>query len=239
MKNRKKFCSIIICLITAILFLNYDLWGTQKTIPEVANTSFYVGNGLWDWTIYIKASEEILGDIRCVEYHLHPTFPNPIRTVCETKNPLYPFGHSTNGWGFFQITVKIRYEKGAPVELKHMLKFESQEVEEPLSIVTKNDANLIGEDFWDWTVYIRAQKDVLDQILLVEYTLHPDFLDNVQEVFEPKNSFRAFPLSGVSSGIFRIKIRVFLKNGQVQYLTHDLNFRDNMITEETQTYIFH
>jgi len=47
----------------------------------VANTSTYAGSGRWNWTIFIDADAATLRQIKCVEYTLHPTFPNPVRTV--------------------------------------------------------------------------------------------------------------------------------------------------------------
>lgn len=223
MIRRISLCSFTVCLISVMLFLATDLFG-QMMIPEVANTSRYVGKGRWDWIVYINAPEETLHNIRCVEYHLHPTFPKPTRTVCELGDPLFPFGHSTNGWGIFQISVKIIYKNGRSIELKHMLKFESLEVEEPLQIAARNVAHSPRDRLWDWTVFIRGSDEELEQIQLVEYTLHPDIQDNVQEVLERGRGVRAFPLSGISSRVFQIRIRVFLKNGRVQYLNHDLEF---------------
>ncbi len=45
------------------------------------NTSKPAGDGRWDWTVYVTAPPAVLNEIRCVEYTLHPTFPNPIRRV--------------------------------------------------------------------------------------------------------------------------------------------------------------
>lgn len=225
MTRRIYFCSFCTCLISVILFLASDLLG-QKTIPEVANTSRYVGKGQWDWKVYINAPDKILHNIKCVEYHLPRTFPNSIRTECELGNPLYPFGHSTHGWGTFKISVKIIYKKGRPIELEHTLKFESLEVDEPLQIGARSVAYFLGEGLWEWTVFIRGSEEALEQIQLVEYTLHPDFRDNIQEVLERGSRVRAFPLSGISSRAFQIRIRVFLKNGRFQYRDHDLKFWD-------------
>src|SRR6516165_7227020 len=57
-------------------------------VPKISNTSTYAGAGRWDWTIFVDADPNTLEQIDCVEYTLHPTFPNPVRKVCsqpETK----------------------------------------------------------------------------------------------------------------------------------------------------------
>jgi transcription initiation factor IIF auxiliary subunit len=205
-----------------MLFLALNLFG--QTILEVANSSRYVGKGRWNWTVYINAPEEILRRIERVEYHLHPTFPNPIRIVDTLGDPRYPWGYSTNGWGIFQISVKIIYLNGRITELPHMLKFESLEVEEPLPIRVRNVARSLRNNLWGWTVFIRGPEEALEQILLVEYTLHPDILNNVREVPTQGSGVRTFSLSDKSSRPFQIRIRVFLRNGRVQYLNHVLIF---------------
>ena len=59
--------------------------------------------------------------IEKVEFELHETFRNPYR---ERVRP--PFEISTNGWGTFEIPIKIVWKKKLnlpPTYLEHMLSF--------------------------------------------------------------------------------------------------------------------
>jgi transcription initiation factor IIF auxiliary subunit len=69
----------------------------------VTNTSSYAGGGRWAWSVFVDADAETLRQIECVEYTLHPTFPNPVRRVCNQSKT--GFALSTNGWGTFRLAV--------------------------------------------------------------------------------------------------------------------------------------
>ena len=80
---------------------------------------------------------------------------------------------------------------------------------------------------WDWTVFIQGPEHLLDQVDYVEYTLHPSFRSPPQIVKHRGTGPYAFSLSASGWGTFNIKIRVFLKNGHVQHLSHFLRFVDS------------
>lgn len=77
----------------------------------------------WDWTIFVKAQEDVLEQIEYVEYKLHPTFPNPVRIVNQRGSGPYAFPLTTTGWGTFTVKVKIYYMDGTYQRLAHSLKF--------------------------------------------------------------------------------------------------------------------
>ncbi len=111
------------------------------------------------------------------------------------------------------------------------------EVEVALPITANNVAtkSTTTEGNWDWTVFIQAPEEVLDQVDSVEYTLHPTFFDPVRIVDERGTGPYAFSLSRTGWGTFGIKIRVFLKNGRIHYLTHLLRFSDLKILPSEET----
>lgn len=188
------------------------------------NTARYAGDGWWDWTVYIQAPPEVLEQIKCVKYTLHPTFPDPVRTVCETKDTNYPFGYSTSGWGTFEIKVNVEYIDGEGLPLRHMLAFKAPSAREDLPIETRNVAKKVGKRLWRWTVFIRAPQDALELIQCVEYTLHPTFPDPVQEVCQMGTVEQPFALTAQGWGTFAIGVRVFLNDGSVKELAHQLRF---------------
>jgi transcription initiation factor IIF auxiliary subunit len=87
------------------------------------NVATQVRPGLWDWTVFIEGDEDQLSQVQCVQYTLHPTFPDPVRTVCERGSGPRAFPLSASGWGTFQITVRIMTKDGKTYELKHDLAF--------------------------------------------------------------------------------------------------------------------
>ncbi len=224
MRRRRYLVSyIIIGALVSMWFMLFPLISAAQEI-KARNTSRYVGNGKWDWTIFIQASEQVLDDIKCVEYTLHPTFPNPIREECSLGDLRYPFGHSTNGWGTFEIPIKITSKNGTVRSLKYNLKFVSRPVEDPLPIKPDNVATKseTKEGYWDWTVFIQGPDDILDQVQCVEYTLDPTFPNPVREICDRGTEPHAFALTTSGWGTFPLRIRVFLRDGRVQELPYHL-----------------
>lgn len=111
-------------------------------------------------------------------------------------------------------TIKLLEDTIAPV------------VADELPIETGNVAKRVEGDsrLWDWTVFVHAPEDILSQIRCVEYTLHRTFRNPVSEICNRGTGHQAFALSARGWGTFRIKIRVLLKNGDIQNLVHDLRF---------------
>ena len=82
------------------------------------------GNEWWAWKVFITADEKVLNQIQCVEYTLHPTFTNPVRTVCK-KGKDKAFALSSEGWGTFSIKIRVRFKNGDYQDLNHELEFEN------------------------------------------------------------------------------------------------------------------
>jgi transcription initiation factor IIF auxiliary subunit len=87
-----------------------------------------------------------------------------------------------------------------------------------------NTSRPLEKGWWEWTVYITGAPKVLKQIECVEYTLHPTFPKPVNRVCSIGDDRYPFALSATGWGTFRVGIRVFLSDGQVSELTHDLKF---------------
>jgi len=188
------------------------------------NTSRYLGNGRWSWTIYLKGTDNTLRDVTCAEYTLHPTFPNPVRKVCNRGNSDQAFALTSSGWGVFEISIKIFLKNGRTRQLRHMLTFETPSVASSLALKTGNIATQVRPGWWRWTVYIEGSENDLRQVRCVEYTLHPTFPDPVKEVCQRGSGSHAFALSENGWGTFPIHIRVLLRDGEVQKMTHELTF---------------
>ncbi|HKA59308.1 MAG TPA: pYEATS domain-containing protein [Gemmatimonadales bacterium] len=191
---------------------------------SATNISRYMGDGRWDWTIYLVGAPEVLRDVRCVEYRLHPTFPNPVQKICSIGDPTRPFALHSNGWGTFEVGLTVTLRSGEVRQFQHMLSFETPTIERPLSLTAANRAKEVRDGWWAWTVFIRGPEEALRHVRCVEYKLHPTFPDRVRTVCDRGRGSEAFPLSSSGWGTFTVQIRVILDNGRVQELAHELEF---------------
>ena len=186
----------------------------------VKNTATYIGAGRWDWTIFVEADPDSLRHIECVEYVLHPTFPDPVRKVCNQQKT--NFAYSTNGWGVFTVKVNIRYKDGHVDTRKHLLVFSSASPTTPLNVAVKNRSKQIEPGWWVWALYADGAKTELDRIRCVEYTLHPTFANPVRVICDRPSRFE---LSARGWGTFTVGVKLMLKDGSVRSLSYPLELR--------------
>jgi len=81
----------------------------------------------WEWTAFIEStSPDKLADIKYVEYHLHPTFIEPIK---RRRNANKKFSLTTVGWGTFLLKAVVYFKDSSkkPKPLEHYLEFEGVE----------------------------------------------------------------------------------------------------------------
>ena len=106
-------------------YLELDLGESQRFGKiSTGNTSRPLGRNRWEWTVFIVADEATLNDIACVQYILHPTFPNPINMICERGSGSGKgFFLKGTGWGTFPIDVEIIFKDGRRKYLQHPLRF--------------------------------------------------------------------------------------------------------------------
>ncbi len=224
MHRRIYFVSNIILAAAVGTFLTLAALPVTAQEISAANTSKYLGGGRWEWTVYINAPQPVLQDIQSVEYTLHPTFPDPVRRVNGIGDPRHPFGLTTNGWGTFEIPIRVAMKDGSVRSLRHTLSFVAPPVDQALPVAAANDASKQPSGMWIWNVFLQGPANALNQIRCVEYTLDPTFPNPVREVCRRGKLVRTFSLNGTSWGPFLIHIRVFLKDGHVQEMAHELKF---------------
>ncbi len=97
---------------------------TRQLPIQINNIATKNNAGSWDWKIFLESSEDILNQVKCVEYTLHPTFPNPVQEICEKGNSeTQAFVLTGNGWGSFEVNIRILLKDGGIQKLIHTLKF--------------------------------------------------------------------------------------------------------------------
>jgi transcription initiation factor IIF auxiliary subunit len=89
-----------------------------------------------------------------------------------------------------------------------------------MSLKLRNDWNYVGDDRWDWEVYLVGDKPKeLAAVDYVKYILHPTFPNPIREIHDRSRGFR---LKTNGWGSFEIKAFVYLKNGKKLDLKHNL-----------------
>jgi hypothetical protein len=84
----------------------------QITVGHVVTS---VGKDLlntWMWTVFIQGTDAVLDQVKCVEYILPPTFPNPRRVVCERGTGPTAFPLSLRGSGTVEIQIRVHMGDG-------------------------------------------------------------------------------------------------------------------------------
>ena len=84
------------------------------------------------------------------------------------------------------------------------------------------DYKYVGEDYWEWSVWIDGPKKELDRVESVTYTLHPTFPKPVRIVESREDRFR---LSTAGWGVFTLYAKVEHKDGSTERLKHELELR--------------
>lgn len=85
---------------------------------KVKQDSVYQGGEWWKWSVWLEGSAKELAAIDHVVYTLHPTFPDPVRTV---KNRRTAFKLESSGWGEFEIYLQIAHRDGKVRKRRHWL----------------------------------------------------------------------------------------------------------------------
>jgi hypothetical protein len=70
-----------------------------------------------------------------------------------------------------------------------------------------------GYDIYAWCVFLDETAEIVNNIQMIEYTLHPTFRNPVREVTDKEHRFA---LQSEGWGTFKIDIRVFFEDGTEQ-----------------------
>jgi len=88
-----------------------------------------------------------------------------------------------------------------------------------MMLMLSQDYEYKRNDWWEWSVWVDAPEQELDQIEYVEYTLHPTFPRPVRQISDRATKFR---LQSAGWGQFEIFAKVVHKNGEETPLEHFL-----------------
>ncbi|WP_291131693.1 pYEATS domain-containing protein [Flavobacterium sp. UBA7682] len=77
----------------------------------------------------------------------------------------------------------------------------------------------IGDDYWDWAVWIEAKKEDLEKIEFVTYNLHHTFINPVRVIKDRESKFK---LETSGWGTFTIYAILTFTNNTIIQLEHEL-----------------
>lgn len=194
-----------------------------------ANTARYIGHNRWEWTIYLQGREQELNRIQQVQYRLHRTFRPSVIPVKRNHDPAppydpkHPFGLTRKGWGIFEVLITVSFDDSPPRQFRHMLDFTASPFTDyhlDLAVNNISQRDERRENWWHWKVYIKGNNESLDKVQCVRYTLHRTFPNPIQEVCERGDTAYPFALTRSGWGEFNIRVRIFLRTGEVRDLEH-------------------
>jgi transcription initiation factor IIF auxiliary subunit len=70
------------------------------------------------WQVFMDEAPETLATVRSVEYRLHETFPDPIRT---SEDREHRFAIELEGWGEFRILITVYLHDGGEERTEYHL----------------------------------------------------------------------------------------------------------------------
>lgn len=86
---------------------------------RIRNSWKYEGEDWWSWNAFLDDSGSgDLSNVSYVEYILHPTFPNPVVTISDSKDG---FVLEASGWGTFLLKAFVHTKNGEKIKLTHEL----------------------------------------------------------------------------------------------------------------------
>lgn len=97
-----------------------------------------------------------------------------------------------------------------------------------LQIRAESISNKIGSNRWEWQIYIKAPKEITDNIDCVEYTLPPTFSQRIWKICRDRNFNARYPFSLAQPmqgrEAFSVFIKVFFRDEKICVLDHMLVF---------------
>jgi transcription initiation factor IIF auxiliary subunit len=94
-----------------IHFGSYSMWTQKKSDLD-----------WYEWCVFVADDAPVLAKIEAVQYTLHPTFPDPVRTVTDRASR---FALYSAGWGGFGINVTVTLTDRSKVEARYFLELEN------------------------------------------------------------------------------------------------------------------
>lgn len=93
---------------------------------RLLNDSEPIQDGRWRWSVWVEGLDAELDQVKSVRYALHPTFPEPVRTITDRSSK---FQLKSSGWGEFSIVAQLTFVDGGSDLLERWIRLEGREEE--------------------------------------------------------------------------------------------------------------
>jgi len=94
---------------------------------RLMNDSKPIKDSRWRWAVWVEGPAQELDQVKVVRYTLHPTFPDPVRTVTDRGSK---FRLESSGWGEFSIMAHLTLTDDRVESLERWIRLQGRE-EEP------------------------------------------------------------------------------------------------------------
>jgi transcription initiation factor IIF auxiliary subunit len=214
-------------MLVRLLYLAIALFCAAAATPtaiSIGQTQTDLGDGTWQWTVFLQGPLEKIRNVTCVEYHFPPTVGLKGYDQCDIGDPNKPFAlKNQRSNGGFELRIEIRYQDQTEEHLRHLVIF-NKTGDASSGLKLENISEKRGEKLWGWTAFVNGPANVLAKIRCVEYTLHPSFPEPHQQVCKTADPSHPFALTAQGWGVFDLKASVVFHDGSVEQLDHMLDF---------------
>jgi len=100
---------------------------TEHSRVRLVTESHHKGESWWSWAVWVESVDggaAALERIESVTYVLHPTFPDPVRSITDRASK---FRLQSEGWGEFAIEARVHTTGGGVFRLERWLHLEHSE----------------------------------------------------------------------------------------------------------------
>jgi hypothetical protein len=110
----------ITLLSASVLFL-FSLSAAERQV-QIGDKTSALGNGRWQWTVFLGGTEESLTAVKCVQYSLESDFPEPDRKVCQAGRAGLAFATSGATNRPFPVKATVEWDDGSNTELTYKVR---------------------------------------------------------------------------------------------------------------------
>jgi hypothetical protein len=109
-----------VLLSAAVLFV-FGLSASERQV-QIGEKASALGNGNWQWTVFLGGTQESLAAVKCVRYSLDADVPEPDRKVCQAGRAGLSFATSGGATRSFSLKATVEWDDGRATELTYKVR---------------------------------------------------------------------------------------------------------------------
>jgi hypothetical protein len=181
-------------LLFSLVLIGTSAWAGDHNV-SIASDAVSSG-GVWQWTIFLSGSSDALTHVKCVQYVLDRSFPDPYRTVCNRGAEDRPFSTSGTTWGPFNLSATVTFDDKTVVQLQFTVNPQDN-AQSPPTILQAKD--------WqpaDLTFNPSLGLFALDSRGGVSRLLIDQGSPRIENLFRLKSAYSGYALSASATSVF-------------------------------------